>query len=299
MKALPRTYILSPILHKDSYTMDNGIVLFIDKSYENNLRERNPQLGRVEALPDDNWLSLCIGDIVCVYHFTFYGDIGKDRSFTFKDHYEEGGIKYFPVKEEQMFFKYNNRIPEMLPGYLLCNGIAERDILNWNPNTCEFFHTKELEQRGVVTHTDGSFEIGSDVLVLRNSFYSITLDKVEYFRVRRREIVATIENDEAIPTDDNLLVEYLPTEEQSHYKYWKSKGVEIDWRNYKNVDARVIRGGGKKVFGLPWVTDSSGDILMVYINQGVKWKDMWVLTDDDMMIGRYTNKSAIGVMSEV
>src|SRR5580698_1041611 len=88
-------YLLSMVNHKETYELTDEVTLHIDKRFENNLRERNPQLGRVECIGDDNPYGLEVGDIVAVNHFTFYGDIGSDKGYILKDHVEVDGVKLF------------------------------------------------------------------------------------------------------------------------------------------------------------------------------------------------------------
>lgn len=248
MKSLPNTYLLSPILHKDSYELSDGTILAIDKSFENNLRERNPQLGRVEAVPDNNWLSLEVGDVVAVNHFTFFGDIGEERGFTMKDHVEVDGVLLFPAVERQMFFRYKKGKAEVLPGHLLVEqriepiehfGVYFGDETNW-----------------YCTH--GIYS-GKKILTLSNAPYLITLDRTEYWKVREDEVVWV----DGEVVRDCMVVEYLP--EAKHVLWGVSKP--------NNVRVKCISG------------KLEGEELQVFRNQGVRYGDGWIITDEDQIIG--------------
>lgn len=256
MRALPNTYLLSPILHKDSYELENGVVLAIDKSFENNLRERNPQLGTVEGLPDNNWLNLKIGDIIAVNHFTFYGDIGQDKSFKLKDHFTHEGKIIFPVGERQMFFKYNDKIPETLPGYLICD---------YNIEAEEHFGVYFGEIKYIVC-THGKYT-GKEIKTLNNAMYLITLDKKQYYKVREDEVV-WVDGD---VIGDWMVVEYLPEKETF---------LDLSLvKKSNNLTVKCIKG------------KYEGKTLQVYRNQGVEWDGKWII-DEEMIIGIWKNQQS-------
>lgn len=284
-------YILSMLDHKRVHKLADGTEIYLLAEYNNNLRERNPQLGVVEAIPDGNWLELAVGDTVAVNHFTFCGNIGKDKGYILKEHFEMDGKKYFPAVETQIFFKYNNKTPQVLPGYVLHTGVEEKKTLHQDPNTLEFYYTSEYGQRGVITHGNGIYQPGKESIVLKNAFYGITLDGAAYFKTKESEVVAFVEDGEAAPTGNNILVEYLPEEFQSNYLYGKRIGLWLDWQSYKNCDAKVIKGRVKHC--IEWNVRKpglSGRILSVFRNQGVKFNGQWILTDNDMINWIYAEK---------
>jgi len=229
------TYLLSPILHKDSYQLTDDITIAIDKSFENNLRERNPQLGMVEAVPEDNWLNLEVGDTVAVNHFTFYGDIGKDKSFEFRDHFELNGKKYFRSTDFQMFFKYNNQTPETFPNYILCSYDIEVE---------EHFGVYFGEKQ-TIRCTHGVYE-GKEVLVLKNAMYLITLDKKSYYKVRMDEVVWV--NGKVV--GENLLVRRLPEKEHEIFTLKTNNQTAIALTSLNDIMV--------------------GDVLQIYRNQGIE-----------------------------
>ena len=235
MKAKNNKYLLTPILHKDSYQLTDDIVIAIDKSFENNLRERNPQLGTVEAMPDNNFLNLKVGDVVACNHFTFYGDIGQDKAFTFRDHFEHEGKKYFPATEFQIFFKYNDKQPEVLSGYILCE---------YNIEVEEHFGVYFGEKESIMC-THGIYA-GKEVIVLKNAMYLITLDKKEYYKVREDEVVWV----DGRVVGDNLLVKLLPEKQHEIYTLKTNNQTAIALTALNNIMV--------------------GDVLQIYRNQGVE-----------------------------
>lgn len=265
IQSYPGTYLLSPIDHKQYYHIDGtNIDLWISKRSENNFRERNPQLGRVEAINEsDNPCGMRAGDIVAVNHRTFYkAQVGENAGFVLQDdHTEYEGRRLFRVFPESIFFKYNNHTPEVLPGYALCNEVDELEELKFEQNKAEFFYVKSFSQQGVVTHGNN---VGKRVLVKKNAFYLITLDKVDYFKVKESEIVALIENGEAIPTEGNEIVEYFDDE---------IKHAIFDLSHMKknnNVTAKL----------------PNGSLAQVWRNNGVAFGGKWLI-DDEMILWRW------------
>ena len=207
MKSLHGKYLLSVIEHKSQVKIAD-IILTIINSYQNNYRDRNPQLGKVEAVnDDDNPLGLKVGDIVAVNHRVFYkAQAGKEgHRFEYQEHIEHDGVKLFRPLNEHIYFKYNNDTPELINGYIICTGVEEHTTLGFDTNTGEFLHSKEFKQEGTVLIGNDRFPTGSKISVLKHAFYLITIDKVDYFKVNENEVV--ILNGE--PANDYFTVEYL------------------------------------------------------------------------------------------
>jgi co-chaperonin GroES (HSP10) len=258
MKSIKGTYLLSMIDHKATHQLTDEITLEIDKSFENNLRERNPQLGKVEAIPDDNFLKLEIGDTVAVQHFTFYGDIGTNKSFALQPHVKHDGKLLFKAHQWQIFFKYNNNVPEPLDGFILCDNVEEDQS-----ESGIILESKPHKNKAIVTFGHNEFKVGDIVLVLDNALYSITLDKKEYFKVRTDEVVAKLDGDKIIPVNNNMLIEYLPEKESI-------------------FDLSFV----KKTNNLTAKKDN-GDLVQVYRNQGVKYGDKRIISEDMIAFNLY------------
>ena len=212
MRTRPGTYLLSLIDHKSEIEIA-GIMLTIINSAQNNFRDRNPQLGKVEAIcEDDNPLQLVVGDIVAVNHRVFYkAQVGaQGHRFEYQDYCEWGGIKLFRPLTEHIYFKYNNKTPELLPGNIICHKVEEHDILGFDVNSGAFLHNKEFKQEGVVLIGNDTYPVGSKVSVLKHAFYLITLDKVDYFKVMESEVVIL----DGKPAPGYFAVEYLEEEKE-------------------------------------------------------------------------------------
>ena len=261
MKSNAGTYLLSIIDHKQYYHIDGtDIDLYIDKAAENNFRERNPQLGLVEAVcEEDNPFGLKVGDIVAVNHRTFFrAEVGPHRGFIYQDHVEWEGKLLFKVNPYFIFFKYNNRTPEVLPGYVICEAVEEVDELKYEQNEAKFFHVKSFAQVGTIKYGNGIYQPGKKVLVKKSAFYLITLDKVDYFKVRESEIVAFIDGDETIPTDGNEVVEYYQ-DELKHAIFDLSTVKKNNHVTAKRQD---------------------GTLIQVWRNNGVPYNGKWVIDAD-------------------
>lgn len=257
MKANKGTYLLSMIDHKSEYQLNDDITLQIDKTFENNLRERNPQLGMVEAICEENDLNLKVGDIVAVQHFTFYGDIGTNKSFELKEHVVHDGKKLFRAYEWQIFFTYNDNVAQPIGNFILCETVDED-----KSQSGIILESKPHKNKAIVTHGDNDLKPGDIVLVLDNALYSITLDKHEYFKVKKDEVVAILKGDEIIPINGNVVIEYLPEKENL---------LDLSWcKKINNITAKK----------------ESGELLQVYRNQGVKYQDKRII-DEEMILWHY------------
>lgn len=248
MKALPNTYLLSPILHKDTFELADGVIIAIAKSFENNLRERNPQLGKVEALPDDNWLGLQVGDTVAVNHFTFYGDIGANRGFNLQPHVVSDGKMLFPCVERQLFFKYNLGVPEPIGDMLICKYIIEPD---------EHFGVYFGERKYIMC-THGKYA-GKEIKTLNNAMYLVTLGKEEYYKVRTDEVVWA----DGEVVGDNLLVRLLPEVEHKIYTI-----------KTNNQTAVALTALGEVMVG---------DMIQIYRNQGQVTPDGYCISSETII----------------
>lgn len=262
MRSNPGTYLLSMIDHKSEIAM-SGIILTIINSSQNNFRDRNPQLGKVEAICEyDNPLELKVGDIVAVNHRTFYkAQVGpQGHRFQLQDHCDYEGIKLFRPLTEYIYFKYNNGIPELIRGYIICTDVEEHTILGYDTNTGEFLHKKEFKQEGTILVGNDKYPTGSKVSVLKYAFYLITLDKVDYFKVKESEIVVIDGN----PAPGYFAVEYVDD---------KKVHSMFDLSEMKSVNVCNARTDG-------------GELVYVWRNQGVPLNGKMII-DENSVIWHY------------
>lgn len=269
-------YLLSMIDHKSSVEVA-GISLLVNNTYENNLRERNPQLGIIEGLPEDNTLNLSIGDVVAVHHFSFYGDVSKGTrtGITYQEHFEIDNKKYFRIRQEWIYFKYNNKQPEPLPGYIICTGVEELKHLNMDANTGEFSWNKKFDNKGTVLYGGDELPTGAQVLVLNYAFYLITLDRIDYFKVRTDEVLALVGEHNPIPFGKTVMVQYK--EEKAH------AFLDLSFvKKPNNLEAMVIDTGGKCD---DWL--KGGDKVQVFRNNGVLYENYWLINDPDIILWKW------------
>lgn len=259
MRSYPGTYLLSEIDHKSEIEM-SGIILTIINSSQNNFRDRNPQLGKVEAICEyDNPLQLRVGDIVAVNHRTFYkAQVGpQGHRFQHQDHCDHEGVKLFRPLTEHIYFKYNNKSPELIPGYIICANVEEHDILGFDTNTGDFLHKKEFKQEGTILVGNDRYPSGALVHVLKYAFYLVTLDKVDYFKVKESEIVVL----DGKPAPGYFAVEYL--EEIKEHPL-----LDLSHMNKSNM--------------LHAKTDQ-GELLYVWGNQGISLDGKQVISEDNVI----------------
>lgn len=244
MRSINGRYLLSMIDHKSTYDL-SGVEISIVKNYENNLRERNPQLGKVEVLCDDNPLKLEVGDVVAVHHFVFYGDIGPDKSFLDKDNVD--GL--YPCSCRQIFFRYNHGKAEALGEFEMAERVYE--VLE-----SKFLHIEPslVPNKAMVG--------GVECMVLDNSMYLVTLGKRDYYRVRSSEIVMR----GGIAEEGWMIVEYLP--EPIPIILGKPTANNVRARcltgKYEGMELQVYRNQGVRLDYGKYIIDDNDMILWVW-----------------------------------
>ncbi len=254
-------YLLSIIDHKSTYELAPGVALEMQKHLENNLRERNPQMGRVEAIPEPNPLALSVGDVVIVNHFTFYGDIGPDKAFIVQPHLLYEGIRVFRADERQIFFRMlSSGKLECMPDYIICDYRIEAE---------EHFGVYFGDRKYVVcTHGEWA---GRECVVLKNAMYLVTVERDNYYKVRKDEVV-WVEGIGVV--GDNLLVRLLP--EREH---------EIFTVKTNNQTAIALTALGDVMVG---------DVLQIYRNQGMETGDGYVV-GSETIIGIWTDQQNLEI----
>ena len=206
LKTTTENYILSPILdHKEKIDL-GGTELTIVKEFENNLRRRNCQLGIVEALTKENPLNLSLGDIVFVHHFTFHGDIGKNKSFTLRDHAEVDGKKIFRVPVINIFFKFNNEVVEPTGDVVVLEEMHSPDKSDKGFDLI----SEPYKDRGRVVYAKDESIIGKVVFVEKNALYPLEIKGYDYFKIFENEIVGFLEEGQIYPAKGRILLEDFP-----------------------------------------------------------------------------------------
>ena len=261
-------YILSPIIdHKEKYDL-GGIEIKISKDWENNLRTRNCQLGVVEAIPQLNPLELTLGDIVFVNHFTFHGDIGANRAFTFNDHVVHEGKMLFKVPIRNILFKYNNETIEVVGQIVI---VQSEDQDKQTPNGISLPET-QFKDRGRVIYSKDESIIGKIVLVERNALYPLELKGLEYNKVFQDEIIAVLDGDEIYPTDGRVVLE-------DQDDNLSSSILDLSMVKQNNtIRAKIIKTG-KLSRTDEWM--KAGDMVLRFRGGGVKINGQVVVSMDD------------------
>lgn len=265
MRVLHNKYLIKGLLdHKESYTLSNGIELKIDKSWDNNLRTRNSQLGVIAELTDKNELGLAIGDTVIVHHFSFHGDISENKGFQLQQHIEHNGELYFTIHPDRIFAKYNNKTIEPLGQYVFCKHMQKPE----NKFGLILPETAMIEEnRAMVTHGNGDILTGDIVLFPNYSMYEIILDKVPYQRVMKRDIYGYIRNGEMKPYD-----KYFLAKDEEVIK--KSGAIDLSLTKPKGKTSTVIQLGD----GCDYIKE--GEKLYRGANSGLKYEDNVLLNSD-------------------
>lgn len=193
-------YLVEGLLdHKEKYDLA-GNEIFIDKTYENNLRERNPNLGIVYGLSKENTLKLNVGDYVITSHFAFTGGIGVNKSYEMNDHVVVDGKKLFKIHPNDIHFTYNDKVIAPIGTYL---GVEQvEDTIEQSGIMTTVLH----KDRGRVIYPNCGIPYGTEVLLEQHALYEVNFDKKTFYRIRESEIVGIIteEKTEGIPAEDLL-----------------------------------------------------------------------------------------------
>lgn len=265
---ISKHYLLEGILdQKEKYTFENGVELYLCPEYENNLRKRNPQLGIVRCIPQDNPMKLELGETIVVNHYCFYGDVADNKGYTVQPHIKHEGKMLFPIQPRDMYFKYKDGKPEPLDGIVICETFdspSEHNGLELIPFT--------YKDRAKVISGSVMVPTGSTVLVKPNALYEIEIDKIKYYRLREEDCVALLGDDIAL-LNGFMIIEDLPDE----YK------TDIDLLGAKlnnTVKSKIIKSS---VEGY-----NEGDTVIGWRNTGVKYEDYrFVNLRDDQIAGKW------------
>lgn len=273
IKTNNENYFLSPILdHKEKYDL-GGIEIKIAKDYENNLRSRNCQLGIVESLTDRNPLGLEVGDLVFVNHFTFMGDIGHDRSFMLKEHFEYDGKLLFPVNPQNILFKYNNEDIEPVGDTV----IVEEVLSEEQTPSGIILDVKPYKDRGrVIFALDGSL-LGETVIVDQHALYALELKGKNYYKVRYSEIAAILRNDSVAPSFNRIVVRDCDKQVKSE--------LDLSFMKQPNTRESVIVSVGE-INHPRHLWAATGRKILRFSNSGIPVGDYEIVSlDEDRILG--------------
>lgn len=266
IRTITEKYILSPILdHKEKYDL-GGIEIYISKEFENNLRQRNCQLGVVEVLTPENPLKLSLGDIVFVNHFTFHGDIGADKSFTLNHHVEYEGKKLFTAEMRDIYFKYNDNKVEALPNFLIVEGSKSAD----KTDSGIFIEQTQYKDRGTIIYADDESMIGKEIYVENYALYPLDLRGEDLYRVNVNDVVGYMENSKFIPANGRVVLEDI--EELT------SSFLDLSMvKKPTTVKSKIIKKG---ICAKEYDNFNEGDIVLRGRGYGVKYNDHYVVSFD-------------------
>jgi hypothetical protein len=218
--------------HKEKYQLTPDIELYIDKSFDSNLRTRNSQLGVIAEIDEDNVLNLSKGDIIVVHHFTFHGDIAENRGFEVQQHVVHNNELLFLIDPSRIFGTYNDGVLKPLGEYVFCDKIKKEQGIIYMPE-----HLLVENNKALVTHGNGDIEKGDILIMPDSSMYEIELDKVFYQRVFKGDIFAYIRNGEFYPYKDYFLAQDLPQKEHAIF--------DLSMTKKKTVRSRILNVGEK------------------------------------------------------
>lgn len=285
LKTQKGIYLLrGDLKHKEHYQLTDDVAIYIAKEFENNLRERNPQVAYVEGIPEDNPLNLMYGDKVFVNHMVFFGEIGKDSpEYILQPHVTHKFEKLFPCLIKDIYFKICEEMVgsdqlEPIDGILLMNPITDEEV------TASGIFVGEKERKDVATVINGKgrYVQSETLLVETNALYPFIYEKVKYFRLRESEVMGVVFGGILLPANDRILVENLDSEaKESLIDLSMVKGVE-------DIKSLVIAVGDN-------ILDyKDGDTVLRRKSRGVKHGKYFVIT----VQGILDDESVWGVLIE-
>jgi len=139
LKTLSPNILLTPIDHKNTVKLSNGIELLVASQLSKNVREALPQIGKVVAIFEGDYKSyendvckneLEVGDIVVCTHFAFYETTSNKigTGYLEREYVDIDGVKCYSVDYREIYFKIagNDLIP--LNNFILVEGIYEESF---------------------------------------------------------------------------------------------------------------------------------------------------------------------------
>lgn len=264
MIALHGKYLIKGVLdHKENYELEGGITLKIDKSWDNNLRTRNSQLGIVAQVPDGNPLKLREGDMVVVHHFSFHGDVAANKGFELRQHIVHNGELLFVVDQDRIFARYNNKTIEPIGEFVFAQHITRP------PNPFGLIipdHLNIEQNKALVLFGNTDIHEGDVVVFPENSMYEITLDKVTYQRINKRDIFGYIRYGVLVPYREYFIAKDLPA---------KNDGpIDLSLAKPRGVTSEALEIGADCKYIAP------GERVYRGLNSGLKYEDKVLLNDD-------------------
>lgn len=255
-------YLIKGFLdHKEKYQLTPDIELHIDKSFDNNLRTRNSQLGIIAEVDEENVLNLSKGDIVVVHHFTFHGDIAENKGFAMQQHVIHNDELFFLIEPNRIFATYNDKKLKPVGEYVFCDKIKKEQGIIFIP---EYLLVET--NKAVVTHADGDIQEGDILIMPDSAMYEIELDKVLYQRVYKSDIFAFIRNGELTPYRDYFLAEDLEEESGS--------SLDLSMVKKKTAKSKILMVGDRNR------DVKAGEIVYRGIGTGLKYEGKVLLNFD-------------------
>lgn len=185
------------LLEKRRHKLTDEVELEIENKFNKNLRERNPQVGIVEAVFDE-CKDLKVGDRVLIHHFTFNDGNGDPVTPVVV----VGGQPMYHVPYSECFYTLdeNGEVERPVGDYVLCISEQEPEPEQtaggvFIPQTATS-HRKQRDQRDLtVLHAGNSPHVKVGDIIRANYHYEITINKNKYIRVREENILGVIEYD--------------------------------------------------------------------------------------------------------
>lgn len=229
LKTQKGIYLLrGDLKHKEEHRLTEDVTIYIAKEFENNLRERNPQIAYVEGIPEDNPFNLNYGDKIIVHHMVFFGEIAKDSpDYVLQPHVVHQYEKLFPCRLNDIYFRVLDNLEgsdQLVPleGILLMEPVVDEE------ETASGIYIGSKERKDVASVVSGdSYHKGDQLLVETNALYPFVHNKVKYFRLRDSEVMGLINEDNVlIPANDRIVLKDGDLVKDSFLDLSLVKGVE-------------------------------------------------------------------------
>ena len=178
--------------HKQFHQFSNGEKIVLETKYNENLRERNQQLGFVMA--DVPSMGLKKDDTVVVQHFQFMDHSGDVAENVLNVDGEP--IAFCPVWE--IYYKIEDGQMEPVGEFLIAKEIPKGQLTT--SLDLEFTDLSEPEMEEVIVEVVAvnktnklNLKVGQRVVLIEKYCkYKILHEKVEFLRIREEEVVAIL-----------------------------------------------------------------------------------------------------------
>lgn len=209
---LPYVLCKADMEQKKIVHLSDEVDIYIDNKYNENLRERNPNIAYVVYSNDTDKFKgydkgqvfnnkLVPGDKVYLQHFQLLGHSNESLAMA----EDVSGDELFLVDLREVYFKVVNNEPVMLSNYMLCEYEEISDRLPSGlliPAMAEENILRNELKRAVVRYisdeVSDKIKVGDVILFEKHADYRLTFNGKEYLKMSSTEVLAKIQDNKIL-----------------------------------------------------------------------------------------------------